>query len=323
MTASVFIDGEAGTTGLQIRARLEGRRDVTLISLDDAERKNTERRREMLNTADLSILCLPDDAARDSVSMIETPTVKIIDASTAHRTAEGWAYGAPEFDADQPAKIASATRVTNPGCYANASIAILHPLVKQGIVPHGCPLTINAVSGYSGGGKQMIASFEDPASETFTEDAFRVYGLTLEHKHIPEIQRWSGLTTRPLFVPSVGRFRQGMIVQIPLQLGALPGTPSASDLHTVLKDHYAGRQFVTVAPLAESRDMTGLQPELLNDTNELRLFVFANEHHGQAVVMAVLDNLGKGASGQAVQNMNLMLGLPEGTGLESGPGRTT
>lgn len=321
MTATVFIDGEAGTTGLQIRARLDGRSDVTLLSLGDTERKDVDRRREMLNTADVSILCLPDDAARKAVAMIENPAVRVIDASTAHRTAEGWVYGAPELDADQPARIASATRLTNPGCYANASIAILHPLVEQGIVPTDWPVTINAISGYSGGGKQMITAFEDRASEAFTEDAFRVYGLSLEHKHVPEIQHWSRLSTRPLFVPSVGRFRQGMIVQVPLQLGTLPDAPSVSAIHDALSTHYAGRRFVTVASLDETRAMVGLQPELLNETNELRLHVFGNDKHGQAVVMGVLDNLGKGASGQAVQNMNLMLGFDEAIGLSSSTNR--
>lgn len=321
MTATVFIDGEAGTTGLQIRARLEARHDVSLLSLNDTERKDAGRRRDMLNTADLSVLCLPDDAAREAVAMIENPDVKVIDASTAHRTAKGWVYGAPEYDADQTARIAAATRVTNPGCYANGSIAILHPLVETGIIPADWPVMINAISGYSGGGKQMIASFEDQLTETFTEDAFRVYALSLEHKHIPEIQRWSGLAARPMLVPSVGRFRQGMIVQVPLQLGALPGTPSSSDVHAALCAHYSGRRFVTVAPLTETRGMSGLQPELVNNTNELRLHVFGNDEHRQAVVMAVLDNLGKGASGQAVQNMNIMLGFAEEAGLEPAASR--
>jgi len=315
-TFSVFIDGEAGTTGLQIRARLERRSDITLLSLNNIDRKDTNKRREMLNTADVSILCLPDDAARDAVDMISSPSARVIDASTAHRTAEGWVYGAPEYDTEQTTRIAASTRVTNPGCYANASIAILHPLVANGLIPVDWPVTINAVSGYSGGGKQMIASFEDSSAESYTEEAFRVYGLSLEHKHVPEIQQWSGLTQRPLFVPSVGRFHQGMIVQIPMQLDALPGKPSPTDIHTVLSQHYAGRRFVTLASLAETEAMSGLQPEILNDTNELRLHVFGNEKHGQAVVMGVLDNLGKGASGQAVQNMNIMLGLPEETGLE-------
>ncbi len=321
MTATVFIDGEAGTTGLQIRARLEARHDVSLLSLNDTDRKDAGCRRDMLNTADLSILCLPDDAAREAIAMIENPAAKVIDASTAHRTAEGWVYGAPEYDKDQPALIAAATRVTNPGCYANGAIAILHPLVEIGMVPADWPVTINAISGYSGGGKQMIMSFEDRTAETFTEDAFRVYGLSLEHKHVPEIQRWSGLTVRPLLVPSVGRFRQGMIVQVPMHLSAFPGAPSSSDIHAALSSHYAGRRFVRVAPLAETQTMTGLQPEFLNETNELRLHVFGNDQHGQVVVMAVLDNLGKGASGQAVQNMNIMLGFAEESGLEPATSR--
>lgn len=320
-TFSVFIDGEAGTTGLQIRARLESRADITLLSLGEADRKDADKRRQMLNSADVSILCLPDDAAREAVTMIDNQAARVIDASTAHRTAEGWAYGAPEYDAGQTAKIAASTRVTNPGCYANASIAILHPLVKAGLVPADWPVTINAISGYSGGGKQMIASFEDAASDTFTEDAFRVYGLSLEHKHVPEIQQWSGLTQRPLFVPSVGRFHQGMIVQVPLQLCALPGKPSTNDVHACLTRHYSGRRFVTVPSLDDTSAMTGLHPEILNDTNELRLHVFGNAQHGHAVVMGVLDNLGKGASGQAVQNMNIMLGLPEETGLEPAASR--
>jgi N-acetyl-gamma-glutamyl-phosphate reductase len=312
MAAKVFIDGEAGTTGLQISTRLEGRSDVELLRLADDERKDPYRRRHMLNAADLVILCLPDDAAREAVGLIENNVTKVIDASTAHRTADGWVYGMPEYARDQNDLIAAATRVTNPGCYANASIAILHPLVEQGIVPADWPITINAVSGYSGGGKGLINAFEDEASADFTTEAFRVYGLGLDHKHIPEIQRWSGLSHRPLFVPSVGRFRQGMIVQIPLQLNAIPGNPSSASVSDALSSHYAGRRFVSVSVL---HDIFQMDPELLNGTNELRLHVFSNDEHGQVVVMGVLDNLGKGASGQAVQNMNLMLGLPEETGL--------
>ncbi|MBT3557808.1 MAG: N-acetyl-gamma-glutamyl-phosphate reductase [Rhodospirillales bacterium] len=312
---NVFIDGEAGTTGLQISTRLEGRDDVELLRLADNERKDLNRRREMLNDADLVILCLPDDAAREAVSLIDNDTTRVIDASTAHRTADGWAYGMPEYKNDQNAIIAASTRVTNPGCYANASIAILHPLVEQGIVPADWPVTINAVSGYSGGGKGLINAFEDKSSPDFTDEAFRVYGLNLDHKHIPEIQRWSGLSQRPLFVPSVGRFRQGMIVQVPIQLGALPGAPSVAAVHDALSSHYAGRQFIRVG---DTTGMVKIDPEMLNDTNELRLHVFGNDEHGQVVIMGVLDNLGKGASGQAVQNMNLMLGLPEETGLLAG-----
>ncbi len=316
MTAKVFIDGEAGTTGLQIRTRLEGRDDVTLLRLNDAERKDAARRAEMLNAADLVVLCLPDDAAREAVAMIENDHTKVIDASTAHRTTEGWAYGFPEYDAAQSACIAASTRVTNPGCYAIASIAMLHPLVTSGLIAADFPATINAISGYSGGGKGLINAFEDPAAPDYTESAFRVYALGLDHKHVPEIQHRSGLGARPLFVPSVGRFRQGMIVQIPLQLNAMAQTPSPRNIHAALADHYPGCRYVQVAALADTAAMAKLEPEILNGTNELRLHVFGNEANGQAVLMAVLDNLGKGASGQAVQNMNLMLGMDEATGLE-------
>ncbi len=313
MTATVFIDGEHGTTGLQIQARLSTRSDIGLLSLPHAERRNTDARRELLNKADLVILCLPDDAARDAVAMIDNPTVKVIDASTAHRTAEGWVFGMPEYDTEQRAKIADAARVANPGCYAIASIALLHPIVSAGLLPADWPVTINAVSGYSGGGKGLIAAFEDQAVDDYTDAPFRVYALGLGHKHVPEIQRWGGLAHPPLFVPSVARYSQGMIVQIPLQLWALPGNPSIAQLHQALADHYAGGRFITVAPLDASVDR--LEPEVLNDTNELRLHVFGNEKDGQGVLVGLLDNLGKGASGSAVQNMNIMLGLDEGEGL--------
>ena len=206
MTAQIFIDGEHGTTGLQIRTRLEGRGDVQLMSLAQKDRRNVNIRREMLNDADLVILCLPDDAARDAVAMIENPKVKVIDASTAHRVADGWIYGMPEYDDEQREKIAVATRVSNPGCYAIAAIGLMHPLVERGILSADFPATINAISGYSGGGKSMIAEFENSKEETYTEVPFRVYGMKLEHKHVPEIEKWSGLTQRPLFVPSVGRY---------------------------------------------------------------------------------------------------------------------
>lgn len=315
MTATVFIDGEVGTTGLQIHARLADRKDVELLHLADSERKDPQRRQAMLNRADLSILCLPDAAAREAVSMIEDPNARVIDASTAHRVAENWVYGMAEYDAGQTERIATAKRVSNPGCYPVATIALVHPLVEARLMPEDWPLTINAVSGYSGGGKGLIAAFEDEAADNHTNDNFQVYGLTLEHKHAPEIHKYTGLKHRPLFVPSVGRYAQGMIVQIPLQLWALPSQPTPADIHAVLADYYAGRRFVTVASLEDTAAISRLQPEALNDTNELRLHVFGNEAEGQAVLMGLLDNLGKGASGMAVQNMNIMLGLDEATGL--------
>ncbi len=319
MKPHIFIDGEAGTTGLQIAHRLQGRDDIELLHLSDSERKDSRRRAEMLNTADISILCLPDDAAREAVSMVENPDARIIDASVAHRVSEGWTYGFPEYDAAQAKAIAASKRVTNPGCYACASIALLHPLIAQEVLPADFPATINAVSGYSGGGKSLISAFEDTEAKNYTQSNFYLYGLGLEHKHTPEIHKYSSLNHRPIFVPSVGRFAQGMIVSIPLQLWALPGEPAASRVHAALTEHYSGRggpRGVTVAPLEESDAMRDkLDAEILNDTDQMNIHVFANEKHRQAIVCAVLDNLGKGASGQAVQNMNLMLGLPQTAGL--------
>ncbi len=315
MTAKVFIDGDVGTTGLQIRTRLEGRSDIDLLRLPEAERKDPARRAATLNAADLAILCLPDDAARESAALVDNPNTKIIDASTAHRTADGWTYGFPEYEAGQRDAIAQSTRVSNPGCYAITSVAMLHPLVTAGLLPADTPVTINAVSGYSGGGKGLIAAFEDEAAANHTDAAFYAYGLTLTHKHVPEITKWAGLAHAPVFVPSVGRYHQGMIVQVPLALWSLPGSPKPADIHAALADHYAGQRFVTVAPLAEAAAMSKLDPEDLNGSNELRLHVFANEEREQAVVMGLIDNLGKGASGQTVQNMNIMLGVAEETGL--------
>lgn len=317
MAISVFIDGEAGTTGLQIRQRLEGRADLDLIRLPDIRRKDAAARREALNGADLAILCLPDDAARDAVAMIDNPRTRVIDASTAHRIADGWVYGFPEMTAEQPANIAAAARVSNPGCYATGAVALIRPLVDAGLLPADFPLTVNAVSGYSGGGKSLIARFEDPAAADAIASEYYLYGLGLEHKHVPEMRLHAGLDQTPLFVPSVGRFRQGMIVQVPLQLGALPGAPSVEAVQGLLDDRYRGCRFVSVAePADAAAKASQLDPEELNGTNDLRLYVFSNQRRGQAVLTAVLDNLGKGASGQAVQNLNVMFGLAETAGLE-------
>ncbi|HJN24458.1 MAG TPA: N-acetyl-gamma-glutamyl-phosphate reductase [Rhodospirillales bacterium] len=314
MTARIFIDGEIGTTGLQIRDRLENRADITFLRLDETERKDPDARARMLNSADIVILCLPDEAARDAVAMIENDNVRVIDASSAHRIADGWVYGMPEYDVEQADAIATARRVSNPGCYAITSVSILHPLIEAGLVPAGYPVSINAISGYSGGGKGMIADFES-ADGQYADTPFRIYGLTLAHKHVPEITRWGGLEHAPLFVPSVGHFCQGMIVQVPLQLWSLPGSVSAGDIHGCLSGHYAAQRFVKVKPLVETADMGGLEPEGLNGTNELHLHVFSNPETDQAVVMGLIDNLGKGASGQAVQNLNLMMGVAADTGL--------
>ncbi len=316
MTAKIFIDGEAGTTGLQIRARLEGRGDIELLHLAESERKNADARRDMLNAADLAILCLPDDAAREAVALIENPATRLIDSSTAHRTASGWVYGFPEYEAGQREKIVNAKRVANPGCYAIASIACLYPLVKSGLIAPDWPVTINAVSGYSGGGKSLIAEYENGSRQTGTGPPYFTYGHSLAHKHLPEITRRSGLSHAPIFMPSVGRFAQGMIVQLPLPLWSMPGSPAPADIHGALAAHYDGERCVSVASLDTGRKIERLEPEALNGTNELALTVFASEDGAQAVVTALLDNLGKGASGQAVQNLNLMLGFPELAGLQ-------
>jgi N-acetyl-gamma-glutamyl-phosphate reductase len=313
MVAKIFIDGEAGTTGLQIRERLAPRRDLELVSIDPARRKDPEARAELLNNVDVAILCLPDEGAREAVSLIDNPDVRIIDPSTAHRVAPGWEYGFPEIG-NRDAIMAS-KRVTNPGCWSTGAIGLLKPLVESEIIPAGWPVTINGVSGYSGGGKSMIAEFEDPGSAQFTGVPYRLYALTQTHKHLPEIQARTGLTNAPLFAPAVGRYFKGMLVEIPLPLWALPGSPKLSTVQEVLADEYAGERFVTVATPGEAAALKTLDPEGLNDTNEMRLFAFGNEAKGEARLVALLDNLGKGASGACVQNLNLMLGFDEGEGL--------
>ena len=316
MTYRIFIDGGAGTTGLQVHDRLLAHPLVDPVLLDDARRKDAAARRAMMGDCDLTILCLPDESARESAVMAAEAGARVIDASSAHRTADGWAYGFPEMTTHQTDAVAAATRVANPGCYPTGSIALTRPLVDAGILPKDFPMTVNAVSGYSGGGKGLIARMEDASREDAVDSAYFGYGLTLAHKHVPEMKVHGGFDHAPLFTPNVGRFRQGMIVEVPLQLWALPGTPGIDALRDTLAARYEGCRFVSVATAEETAAHTGLlDPEDLNDTNNLRLYVFGNAETGQAVLAAQLDNLGKGASGAAVQNMNIMLGLDEAAGL--------
>jgi len=314
MVSRIFIDGEAGTTGLQIRDRLAGRRDLEVISIAADKRKDQTERKRLLNLADVAILCLPDDAAKESVSLIENDRTKVIDASTAHRVAAGWAYGFAEMDKTQAAAIAASKRVGNPGCWPQGAIAVLRPLIEAGLIPADYPITTHGISGYTGGGRSMIGDYE-AAGEDANE--FMPYGLTFKHKHLPELQTYAKLTHAPLFTPAVGNFAQGMITIVPLQLWTLERVPTGADLHAAIADHYAAIKggFVEIAPLAEAERTPELNPELYNNTNRMRLHVFANDAKAQVALVAVYDNLGKGASGAAVQNLNLMLGVAADTSL--------
>ena len=309
MTPKIFIDGEHGTTGLQIRARLEGHADIDLLSIPQDERHNEALRTELLREADIAVLCLPDDAARAAVTLAADAGTRFIDASTAHRTNPNWAYGFAEMAHGQAEAIATAQFVSNPGCYSTGAIALLRPLTDAGLLPRDYPVTINAVSGYTGGGKKMIAQMEDASNDDAITAQHFVYGLTLTHKHLPEIVQHAGLSRLPLFSPSVGRFAQGMLVQVPLHLDLITGAPSLADIQAMLADHYAGQSIVSVVPLEASSGLPRLEPEELAGKDVMKLYVCGTPGGDQANLIASLDNLGKGASGAAVQNLALMLGL--------------
>lgn len=305
---SVFVDGGHGTTGLEIRQRLAGRTDIDLLELDELVRKNAERRREALNDADIVVLCLPDEAAREAVGLINNDRTRVIDASTAFRTAAEWTFGFHEIDDRGIESLRSSKRVSNPGCYSTGFLALVKPLIKAGLIPADWPFTVNAVSGYSGGGKAMIAEFESGEPPT----SWRTYALGLAHKHVPEMQRHAGLTHAPLFAPSVARIYRGMIVDVPLQAALIPGRPNPEDIRTVLSQHYAGSPIVRLVSDFEEANLT---IEQAANTDRLELFVFANSSGSQIRLVAALDNLGKGAAGAAVQTLNIMSDLAETIGL--------
>lgn len=305
MKPTVFIDGDQGTTGLQIVSRLRGRTDISLMTLPADRRKDPYWRAQAINGCDVAILCLPDEAARQAAASVTHPRVRIIDASSAHRIDAGWIYGFPEMDPAQPNRIAAATRVSNPGCYPTGAVALLRPLVASGLVPADYPLTVQAVSGYSGRGREGVEAHEGAGAAD--APAFVVYGLSLAHKHAPEIQAHAGLSQRPVFVPSYGAFRQGIVLTVALHGRLLPEGVNAVRLRDCLQSHYAGAALVEVLSQAQSDSLEHLDPQALNGSNRLRLAVFANPREHQILLAAVFDNLGKGASGAAVQNLELML----------------
>ncbi len=307
MAAKIFIDGEAGTTGLQIRERLAARSDIELLSIPEASRKDLTARADLLNEADIAILCLPDEAARQSVSLIKNQNTRVIDASSAFRTAPGWVYGFAEMSAEQGKIIANASQVSNPGCYPQGPIILLRPLIEAGLIPADMQVGVNAISGYSGGGRQMIETYEAPDAKM---PVYTPYALTFKHKHLPEMQKYAGLVHAPLFQPAVADYRQGMMSFVPLQLGQLEKAPTGKDIHAAIGAHLAGikSSFVELMPFESMDRADDLNPQALNGTNNMHLYVFANDERKQVLLVALYDNLGKGASGAAVQNLDLMLG---------------
>lgn len=316
----VFIDGAEGTTGLQIHSRLNQRDDIEITSIPQEKRKDVQARSNYINSADVAILCLPDDAAREAVSFVSNPDVKILDASTAHRVASGWVYGFPELEKNHREKIRSSKRISNPGCYPTGFLACVRPLVTAGIIPKNFPIAINAVSGYSGGGRKLIEEYEkfhNASPLSATGYAYGIYGVKFGHKHVKEMHVYSGLDIPPLFVPAVGDFEQGMLVQVPLPLRALEKSVTGEAIHTTLKEYYQDEENIVVAPLNDEsylRNGKFLDAQGAVNTNLVQIFVFANDNTQEALLVARLDNLGKGASGAAVQNLNIMLGFPDNLG---------